>query len=284
MVSSKSLGLLLIAALMMTQLAKADDLSDALVFYASFDSEQADLAPGDGQLLTAKTIQREKIVPGLPEYAEIVSGGRWGRCLRFTDVSEEIVLFRGEGNVPYGDAPMEMTISFWLRVDPENGLKPGYVDPLQITDKKWNDASLFVDFTKDDQPRHFRLGVFSDFQHWNPTQKKWEDVAEKDRPMVVQRKTPFGGDRWTHVVVTLSEINSGRPDGRACLYVDGKRVGCLQRDLRITWDMKKVAVMLGIQYIGEIDDLAIFNRALAESTVQQLNSLDGGVGALLKTK
>ena len=60
------------------------------------------------------------------------------------------------------------TVSFWLRLDPDKDLEPGYADPIQITDKKWDDASFFVDFTKDDKPRHFRLGIYSDLKVWNP--------------------------------------------------------------------------------------------------------------------
>ncbi len=227
-------------------------------------------------------MSREKLTPGLPgDHVGIeATGGRWGGGLRFRDVSERVVLFRGKDNTPYGTRSFGMTVSFWLRVDPEKGLKPGYVDPLQITDKTWNDASLFVDFTKDDQPRHFRLGVFSDYAHWNPADTRWEDIPVAKRPMVVVEKTPFAGDRWTHVAFSLANLNSGNADGIARLYLDGKPQGTLDGDYRFTWSADGLAIMLGIQYIGYLDDLAIFSRSLQPAEIVTLASMDGGVGAL----
>jgi hypothetical protein len=259
-----------------------DQLRTSLTFHASFDkTATADWARGDRQVYTAENLSRQKLTRGLPSHVETVPDeGRWGGALRFLDVSERVVLYRGKDNTPYDRQSFEMTVSFWLRVDPENGLKPGYVDPLQITDKKWNDASLFVDFTKDDQPRHFRLGVFSDFAHWNPANTKWEDVAVASRPMVVVTKPPFAGDRWTHVAFSLTNLNSGKSDGIARLYLDGKPHGALDGDHRFTWSVDELAIMLGIQYIGYLDDLAIFDRALQPREILALMALDGGVATL----
>ena len=50
----------------------------------------------------------------------------------------------------------------------EKDLKPGFCDPIQITDKAYNDSAIWADFTKDDKPRHFRLGVFGALKSWNP--------------------------------------------------------------------------------------------------------------------
>ena len=259
-----------------------DQLRKTLTFHASFDkAAAADLARGDRQIYTAENSSRQKLARGLPNHVEIVPDeGRWGGSLRFLDVSERVVLYRGKDNAPYDSQGWGMTVSFWLRVDPENGLKPGYVDPLQITDKKWNDASLFVDFTKDDQPRHFRLGVFSDFAHWNPTNTKWEEFPVAKRPMVVVTKTPFAGDRWTHVAFSLSNVNSGKANGVARFYLDAKPQGALNGDHRLTWTVDDLAIMLGIQYIGDMDDLAIFNRALQPQEVLTLMELEGGVVTL----
>ena len=44
------------------------------------------------------------------------------------------------------------TISFWLRLEPNRDLRPGYSDPLLVTPRAWNDASFFTDFTKMKRP------------------------------------------------------------------------------------------------------------------------------------
>ena len=246
------------------------DLADALIFHAPFDaSPNAAKAGGDALIFTAKSLKREEISAGLPSHVSLApTGGRFGGCLRFSDVSEQVVMFRGDGNVSYANDSHDSTISLWLKVDPKNGLKPGFVDPLQVTDKKWNDASLFLDFTKDDSPRHFRLGVFSDFKHWNPNNLEFDNLSSEERPMVVESTPPFTGDRWTHVAFTLARVNG--MNSAASLYIDGKLVGALNRDQKITWDVKKIAIMLGIQYIGDIDDFAIFDRILTETEIRQV--------------
>jgi hypothetical protein len=52
------------------------------------------------------------------------------------------------------------TLSFWLRLDPQKDLAPGFTDPIQLTDKAYNDSAVWVDFTKDDVPRYFRCARF----------------------------------------------------------------------------------------------------------------------------
>jgi hypothetical protein len=256
---------------------------EALTFYASFD-EQADanVAAGDAKIYTATDLSRKQSTPGLSDKSvHLAADGRWGKCLMFADTTSSVVFFRGADNMPYATDSHDATISFWVRLDPDKDLKPGYVDPLQITDKQWNNASLFVDFTKDDTPRHFRLGVFPDYTFWNPQDTPWDDVAESERPMVTVTKPSFSSDRWTHVVIVLHAINS--PDqAEATLYLDGSSQGTLKRPQQFTWDPEQVAIMLGIQYIGKLDDFAIFRGAMPPDAVQSLYQLKGGMSTLLR--
>jgi hypothetical protein len=208
--------------------------------------------------------------------------GRWGGCLQFRDTTDSVVLYRGKDNVPYRREGFALTISFWMRLSPDEDLKPGFVDPLQITDKQWNDACLFVDFTKDDQPRHFRLGAFSDYAFWNPQDTPWDDIAESDRPMVTVTRPGFDRRRWTHVVITLDRFNSTERRATATLYLDGVPQGTLARTQRFTWDPEKTAIMLGIKYIGAIDELAIFSGCMNANDVKQLSQLPEGVASLHK--
>ena len=46
------------------------------------------------------------------------------------------------------------------------------------------------------------------------------------------------------------------------------------------WDPSKALVMLGLNYIGLFDELAIFNRALADQEVRTLYQLREGVASL----
>jgi hypothetical protein len=38
--------------------------------------------------------------------------------------------------------------------------------------------------------------------------------------------------------------------------------------MRFTWDPTKTAIMIGIEYIGDMDELMIFNRPLSAQELQ----------------
>lgn len=261
-------------------------LASSLTFHASFDtSTDADLARGDRRLHVAPQWGHPRTVtPGLPpgNTVHLAPGqGKYGGALRFEKTIKELVCYQAAGNVPYQTNGWSGTVSMWLRLHPEEDLAPGYCDTVQITSKDWNDAAFFTDFSKDEKPRDFRLGAFSDLKFWNPTNTPWESVPEKLRPMVTVKNPPFGRDRWTHVVFTWEDFNSGRPSGRARFYMDGIFRGeVAAREQRWTWDLSRCLIMLGLSYTGWMDDVAIFDRALTDAEVVMLRDLPHGVTGL----
>lgn len=262
--------------------AQQSSLGDALLLHASFDkSADADLAKGDARIYTAKSLKREMVQAGLHSDAVSLSGneGRYGGSLSFTKKSDQIVFFKGAGNLPSPEQDFQGSYSFWMRLTPDTDLPPGYVDPLQITDKKWNDASFFVDFTKE-TPRKFRLGVFSDYKFWNPKDRKWDDIPDDERPLVTVDKPPFSREKWTHVGITFGGFNGKNKDGQATLYLNGEAQGDVRRKQHFTWGKERLAIMLGIYYVGQIDDFAIFDRALNASEMKHVFALPNGIASL----
>jgi lysophospholipase L1-like esterase len=259
--------------------------AQALRLYSSFDTgADADYARGDRRAYTASDPSRKETREGLHvPGAEIVEGGRWGKALRFGPKTEEVLLYKGSENLPYAEDGFSGTISLWMSLDPEEDLEPGFVDPLQITDKTWNNACLFLDFSKDEQPRHFRLGVFSDYTVWNPQDRNWDDIPEDERPMITVRRHPFAHGKWTHVAFTYSGFNSSA-DAEATLYMDGTPVGSLTGTQKFTWNPNDVAIMLGIYYTGLIDELAIFDRAFSAEEIEQLAGRSQALNAILKSQ
>ena len=171
-------------------------------------------------------------------------------------------------------------MSFWLKVDPINELDPGYVDPIQITPNTWNDASFFVDFNKDGNPRAFRLGAFADKPVWNPANK---NIPEPERPLVPAKSTPFSRDKWTHVAFTWERFNTGKKDGVATLYLNGKNEGSITGwNQQFSWNGKEHRIMIGLNYMGLFDDLACFNRALTASEIKRIHDHQAGVATLMK--
>ena len=275
-------GLTLIA---LDPIASANDaLRKALTFHASFDQTvDADFAQGNKQLYTATSYKkREDAKPGLhhPDVTLAPGVGRFAGALKFAKKNTKAIYYQAAKNVAYQPRGWNGTVSFWLSLDPETDLEPGYCDPIQVTDEDYNDAALWVDFTKDDKPRHFRLGVFGDLKSWNP-----KDLPPDKNPdflgrLVVVKKTPFARGRWTHVVITHQGLG-GANGGVAKLYLDG----VLQGKTPVIsepfgWDLDRAAIRLGVNYVGLFDDLSVFNRELSAQEVKALHQLKDGVKSL----
>jgi concanavalin A-like lectin/glucanase superfamily protein len=264
--------------------ASDDGLRKALTFHASFDrGTDAAFALGDRQLYTAssyKNLGDSKPGIGNPDVSVASGEGRFGDALKFKKKNTKAIHYKAEKNVAYQPRNWNGTVSFWLSLDPNQDLEPGYCDPLQVTDEDYNDAALWADFTKDDKPRHFRLGVFGDLKTWNPKGLEPDKNPDFMRRLVVVKEPPFGRGKWTHVAITFSGLGSGS-GGTAKLYLNG----CLQGttpEIRepFTWDVPRAAIRLGVNYVGLFDELSAFNRPLNDKEIQTLYELKGGVGAL----
>jgi hypothetical protein len=57
------------------------------------------------------------------------------------------------------------------------------------------------------------------------------------------------------------------------LFLDGKLQGVLEGPMKFTWDSSKTAIMIGIEYIGDMDELLIFDQPL---NLQQLEMVIQG--------
>lgn len=260
-------------------------LPKALAFHASFDrGTDADFALGDPWLYHAPALDRiADARPGLPGggVAGVVpSGGRHGGALRFQASSPAVVFFRGGANLPWSQGSWSGTVSFWLRTD-LGKLAPGFSDPVNITPRAWDDAAFFVEFERRTNEVPFRLGAYADKEVWNPLRRNWNDIPAAEKPLITIPGPPFSGERWTHVAFTWDRYNTGRPDGVAILYLDGAQVGLLRgHNQRFTWDPSATRLHLGVSYIGDLDDFAVFNRALDLAEIQQVRSLPRGIRSL----
>lgn len=258
-------------------------LSKALLFHASFDAEpKADHAAGDPQLYTAPDRKRATVQPGLHAGDAIVIApgeGKFGAALQFRRKTKEQVFFKGEKNLGFKEREWSGSCSFWMRLDPDKDLEPGYSDPLQFVGQAWGEGNMFVEFSKDHTPRHFRYALMAITKLWNPNNEKWEEM--KNRPMVPVTNPPFSRDRWTHVCFTFGNANTGQKDGWGRLYLDGKKQGEFtgwQNDFN--WEIDKSALTLGLSYTGYMDDVAVFNRALSDEEVAAVFALKRGIAEL----
>lgn len=262
-------------------------LKEALTFYASFDNgTDADFAGGDKRMYSIPNRkERDSAKLGLHKAGVAIAKGKgvYGDALAYTENSKGYLYYKSKDNMHYMTQNWEGTISFWLQLDPNKDLEPGYCDPIQITDSGYNDAGFWVDFTKEN-PRDFRLGVIGDRSSWNPI----PEGPDNENPKFIQQLPvvmlpPFGRDKWTHVAITFTNINSDTKKGTAVLYMDGKFKA--QRNMiddPFTWEIEKSNIYLGLSYIGLMDEVSIYKKQLSTEQIQMLYGLEDGVKGLVE--
>src|SRR3954471_5444130 len=241
--------------------AMRDTLRGALSFLASFDHGfDADYAHGDRLIYSAASYAAiDEAVADVrsPDVVIAKGQGRYGDALDFRKKNTQALFFRAAVSSGYRPRNWSGTISFWLSLAPDTDLEPGFTDPLQITDKAYNNAALWVDFTRDDKPRHFRLGVFGDSSAWNAQNSSTEQNPFFDRRTVVVTQPPFAHGQWTHVAIVFMNLNSDSA-GTAKLYLNGRLQGTATGIKEpFTWEAARATIRLGVNYTGLWDELSI---------------------------
>jgi hypothetical protein len=260
-------------------------LAQALTLHASFDQG---LDAGFCRADKACYLQRGKeLVPAEPnEDVKVVAGeGRFGGALYFPRKGATRPSYKDGGTLGYNARSWSATVSVWLRLNPDKDLEPGYCDPVQIIGDDNRKGYIFCEWSKDETPRYFRYAIRPLFHIWNPDNKQWGDIPFEKRPMVQVERAPFSREKWTHVVFTVENINDKAKPPLGKLYLNGKLQGAIEKwDLTFDWDPARVLLVLGANYVGYMDDLAVFNRPLTGVEVERLFGLKNGVRELYPQK
>jgi hypothetical protein len=253
-------------------------LSKALTLHASFDKGlDADFSRGDARCYVQ---QRQELVHAQPnEQVKLAAdAGRFGGALHFPRKGTYRPSFKNGGVLGYNARQWSATVSVWLRLNPDQDLEPGYCDPIQIVGDDSKKGFIFLEWSKDETPRYFRYAIRPLFAIWNPNNLQWADIPFEKRPMVQVARAPFSREKWTHVVFTLENINDKTRPRRGKLYLNGKLQGAIEKwDLTIDWDPDRVLLVLGASYVGYMDDLAVFERALTDAEVGRVYELKNGI-------
>ena len=97
------------------------------------------------------------------------------------------------------------------------------------------------------------------------------------------KSNPFSKDKWTHVAFTWKKFNTGKKDGVATLYLNGKNEGSITGwNQQFSWSGKPHRILIGLYYMGLFDDLACFNRALTDKEIKRLHARPTSLAKLLK--
>ncbi|RMG19261.1 MAG: hypothetical protein D6730_21825 [Bacteroidetes bacterium] len=252
-----------------------------LIFHASFDGQAAaDYAVGSKVIRSAPSFdQRFEGIDGLDAhpFVKLANGrGKYGDALEFTQKCKEVVFFSADQNLAYDSTDWDATVSFWLQLDPAVDLQPGYCDPVQISDVGYNDAGLWVDFTQNN-PRQFRLGVICELQEWDPEGKGPDNNPAFLDQLIAADTLPFSRQSWTHVAFSIENLNSAE-GGSVRFYLNGAPVGKREQIKdHFFWDEARANIMLGLSYVGLMDELTVFDKALNEAEIRQLYVLPAGL-------
>jgi hypothetical protein len=170
------------------------------------------------------------------------------------------VAFRKDGG--WGGA-----VSVWVNTDPNKSLKTPFCDPALITQKGLNNGSIFAHFN-DAKPRALQSGTYPSIPSGQ------EPVPEEDpkAPLTRLKDVAFKAGEWHHIVLSWEQFNTGKKNGTHTLYVDGKKIGALKDyEIGMDWDIEQTRIYFGVNLIGYLDELAVFNRPLSADEVTLLH-------------
>src|SRR5208283_4969829 len=287
--SLMALLLVMLASSTQQRAADADEtaLRKAFTFYASFDDAvKGDFGGGELLLSTRSNHPTEKgqvvIEKGFNDKVFRIAKdkGISGGCLEVVDVlpNNGRVFFPCKGNIAFKKGGWGGALSVWIKTNPDTMLKTKFCDPIQITQKGAGNGGIWFDFN-DAKPRDMRHGAFPVIPE-GKTGIKEEDPAA---PMVRVPKVGFKADDWHHIVLSWKNFDTGKKDANSALYIDGKLIGEIKDyDIGMDWDIDKAGIYVAVNYIGLLDELALFDRALTAEEVNLLKSKPGLLAPLKK--
>lgn len=274
------LFLVFLGALLATSTIRADEesLRKAVTFYASFDDRlEADVG-------AAKTLSTRSGPPGKGPYTftpgfdkkvfRIAAGkGIAGGALEVTDIlpNNGRVFFPVKDNLAYKKGGWAGAVSFWLNTDPNTRLKTPFCDPFQITQRGANNGGIWCDFDSAKPRRALRMGVY-------PAAVDGQKPIDENDPTAPVARLPavdFKAGDWHHVVVTWKNLDALNSDALATFYVDGRRRGVVKGQIAMNWDIEKTGIYVAVNYVGLLDEFAVFGRELEQEDVDLLRTKPG---------
>jgi hypothetical protein len=265
-------------------------LRKAVTFYASFDEAVKGDFGGDLTVFTgvrpSPDAARPAPAPRRGFNAKIFSISRnkgiAGGCLKASDVlpDNDRILFPARGNIAFKKGGWGGAVSFWIKTDADKMLKTKFCDPVQITEKGANNGGIWVDFN-DAKPRSLRHGAFPFVPEGKVSVK--EDDAHA--PMVRVPGIGFRAGDWHHLVVSWRNFDTGKKNAVSALYIDGQEIGAVKGfEIGMNWNLDKTGIYVAVNYVGLLDELAIFSRPLTLEEVRLLQNKPTVLIPLKKTK
>ena len=263
-------------------------LREAVTFFASFEKNvKGDFGSGvltpdtrynhateKGQFVVEKGIDKKV-------FKIAADKGIQGGCLEVVDVLPRNgrIFFPAKGNVAFKKDGWSGSLSVWCKTDPDKMLKTRFCDPIQITEKGANNGGLWFDFNDAKPKRDLRHGAFPTI----PEGRKGIGEDDPKAPMVRVPGIGWKADEWHHVVITWKNLDTGEADAVTALFIDGKLIGEVRgRAIAMGWDIDKAGIYVAINYIGLLDELILFNRAISKEEIDLLYKKPNVIGQFRK--
>jgi hypothetical protein len=187
--------------------------------------------------------------------------------------------YTAKTNYAYKDGAWGGAVSLWLAVD-VSGLDADFPEPFHIGKREgnaypWDDAVIFVDFTK--PPRSLRFGCY-------PNKQGEISDAMVEKHVIQVPNIGWKAGEWHHVVIVWDNFNSGKADAEWRLYIDGaekgKKTGVL---MDMTWNINEVVARYNhYKFTGQVDEIAVFGTSLSAEDVAYLHKPIRPLNVLLK--
>jgi hypothetical protein len=227
-----------------------DRLAPSLAFYASFeDGMDAAYARDDRRIYSA------------PSYDALGERGPWywgqdvklaydsgisGHALSFTGGLTQALFYTGDANTPWADGG---ALSVWLHTGEFSGA------PVAVTGADPFAPAAAIDLSSDPMELAVRA-----------VQGEGASV-------------PPPGD-WIHVVISIAGAASG---GKVNVYLNGEESASFDlADPDRSWDAARSTIRLGVNYVGLIDEIATFDRALTPDEVRLLHETPNLPASLMR--
>ena len=118
-----------------------------------------------------------------------------------------------------------------------------------------------------------------DIAVWDP--KSDSDETDWNKRTVTVDPSPFQSETWLHVAMVFSNVNTNQSIFR--LYLNGRYEGLIENiNDPFTWEPENGKIMLGLGYIGLMDELTIFDKPLNAKEVNFVFELKNGIKTLFK--
>ena len=251
----------------------------ALAFESNFaDTTDANLFgyPDEGGWIwTAESVKRESplVMNRRPDVTIAKDEGVHRDCLRFGKKATDVLYYLMNPSLRRPMKNWSGAVTFWIKPDVEKiGASTSY--PLQFFDGDWSHGGFFIRLPGS-KTNSIELGMVSADATSTQRLLTPEAISSNHHTVISLNDAPIASDRWTFLTLTFENANPvDNGTSLIKLYIDGELRGQTRRLLKIDWmdpdaagPKPDSAMFLGIDYVGDIDEFRVYDRAIAEEQI-----------------